>query len=87
MKKTKKELNEIKKEYNNFLGKISELSDDELSYVTGGNLFFFKRSITDITRLSPYGGTGMTFAGGDGRSTNFTVDGASFNNNFGLSEK
>ena len=44
------------------------------------------RSIDDITRLSPYGGNGMTFAGADGRSSNFTVDGANFNNNFGLSE-
>lgn len=42
------------------------------------------RSITSITKLSPYGGNGMSFAGGDGRSTNFTVDGANFNNNFGL---
>ena len=45
------------------------------------------RSITDVTRLSPYGGNGMTFAGADGRTANFTVDGADFNNNFGLSEK
>ena len=44
------------------------------------------RSITDVTRLSPYGGNGMSFAGADGRTANFTVDGASFNNNFGLSE-
>ena len=44
------------------------------------------RSITDVTRLSPYGGNGMSFAGSDGRTANFTVDGASFNNNFGLSE-
>ena len=44
------------------------------------------RSITDLTRLSPYGGNGMSFAGGDGRSSNFTVDGANFNNNFGLSD-
>ncbi len=44
------------------------------------------RSITDITRLSPYGGNGMNFAGVDGRTANFTVDGANFNNNFGLSD-
>ncbi len=43
------------------------------------------RSITDITRLSPYGGNGMSFGGTDGRTANFTVDGANFNNNFGLS--
>lgn len=42
------------------------------------------RSITDMARLSPYA-NGMSIAGGDGRSTNFTVDGANFNNNFGLS--
>jgi hypothetical protein len=39
------------------------------------------RSITDIARLSPYA-NGMSIAGGDGRSTNFTIDGANFNNNF-----
>ena len=43
------------------------------------------RSLTDVTRLSPYGGNGMSFAGADGRTANFTVDGANFNNNFGLS--
>lgn len=42
------------------------------------------RSITDIARLSPYS-NGMSFAGGDGRSSNFTLDGANLNNNFGLS--
>ena len=44
------------------------------------------RSITDVTRLSPYGGNGMSFAGSDGRLANFTVDGANFNNNFGLND-
>ena len=44
------------------------------------------RSINDVTRLSPYGGNGMSFAGVDGRTANFTVDGANFNNNFGLSD-
>jgi hypothetical protein len=43
------------------------------------------RSISDLARMSPYA-NGMSFAGGDGRSTNFTIDGANFNNNFGLSE-
>lgn len=42
------------------------------------------RSISDLAKVSPYA-NGMSFAGGDGRSTNFTVDGANFNNNFGLS--
>ncbi len=53
-------------------------SDDIMSMPT------ISRSITDITRLSPYA-NGTSFAGGDGRSTNVTVDGANFNNNFGLS--
>lgn len=51
------------------------------------NLPTVTRSITDVTRLSPYGGNGMNFAGVDGRTANFTVDGANFNNNFGLSDK
>ena len=42
------------------------------------------RSLSAVTKLSPYA-NGMSFAGSDGRSTNFTVDGANFNNNFGLS--
>ena len=51
------------------------------------NLPTVSRGITDVTRLSPYGGNGMSFAGADGRTANFTVDGANFNNNFGLSDK
>jgi len=48
------------------------------------NLPTVTRSITDVVKVSPYA-NGMGFAGADGRSTNFTVDGANFNNNFGLS--
>ena len=44
------------------------------------------RNLEDLTKLSPYGGNGMSFAGTDGRTANFTVDGANFNNNFGLSD-
>ena len=50
------------------------------------NLPTVTRSLTDVTRLSPFGGNGMSFAGTDGRTANFTVDGANFNNNFGLSD-
>lgn len=50
------------------------------------NLPTVNRSITDVMRLSPYGGNGMSLAGGNGKMTNFTVDGANFNNNFGLSD-
>lgn len=51
------------------------------------NMPTVNRNLTDVTRLSPYGGNGMSFGGADGRTANFTVDGASFNNNFGLSDK
>ena len=44
------------------------------------------RSISDIIRLSPYAND-MGFSGGDGRSTNFRLDGANLNNNFGLDSK
>lgn len=43
------------------------------------------RSIGDIAKLSPYYGGSNSFAGGNGKSANFTLDGANLNNNFGLS--
>ncbi len=49
-----------------------------------GLLPTINRSINDIARVSPYS-NGMSMSGGDGRSTNFTVDGSNLNNNFGLS--
>ncbi len=42
------------------------------------------RSITDFTRMTPQA-NGNSFAGRDGRFNTITVDGAAFNNNFGLS--
>ncbi|NHB68921.1 TonB-dependent receptor [Bacteroidales bacterium M08MB] len=42
------------------------------------------RSITDLSRLTPQA-QGNSFAGRDGRFNTITVDGAAFNNNFGLS--
>ncbi len=44
------------------------------------------RSITDIAKLSPYAGGGMSFAGANGKMSNLSVDGANFNNNFGLND-
>ena len=63
------------------MGSATNISGKEIA-----SLPTVSRSITDVTRLSPYGGNGMSFAGQDGRTANFTVDGANFNNNFGLSE-
>jgi hypothetical protein len=42
------------------------------------------RSITDFTKLSPQS-QGTSFSGRDGRFNTITIDGAAFNNNFGLS--
>jgi len=61
-------------------GAVTNIASDQIT-----SLPTVSRSITDVTRLSPYGGNGMSFAGSDGRTANFTVDGANFNNNFGLS--
>jgi hypothetical protein len=62
-------------------GAVTNITNSQID-----NLPTVSRSIMDITRLSPYGGDGMSFAGTDGRMANFTVDGANFNNNFGLSD-
>ncbi len=72
-------------------GKASKFSVEKTGAVTNINseqilsMPTVSRDVTDITRLSPYGGKGMSFVGTDGRLGNFTVDGANFNNNFGLS--
>jgi len=61
-------------------GAVTNITSKQIASLPSVN-----RSILDITRLSPYGGNGMSFVGTDGRTANFTVDGANFNNNFGLS--
>ena len=61
-------------------GAATNINNDQLVALPNVN-----RSITDVTKVSPYGGAGMKIAGSDGRTSSFTVDGASFNNNFGLS--
>ncbi|WP_432713776.1 TonB-dependent receptor [Pedobacter sp.] len=49
------------------------------------NLPTITRSVNDITRLTPQGGgPNGSLAGGSSRSNNFTVDGANFNNQFGI---
>lgn len=59
-------------------GATTNISNEQMTAMPTIN-----RNISDIARISPYA-NGLSFAGGDGRSTNFTVDGANFNNNFGL---
>ena len=61
-------------------GASTNISNEEMM-----NLPNSGRSLSALTKLSPYA-SGMSFAGSDGRSTNFTVDGANFNNNFGLKD-
>ncbi len=74
------------------LGKGSKFSGEKTGATTNISAIEMKalptvdRSIEDIARISPYA-NGMSFSGGDGRSTNFTIDGANFNNNFGLTAK
>ena len=63
---------------------ISNSTSTTISSEAIATLPSVNRSITDVVKVSPYA-NGMSFAGSDGRSTNFTVDGANFNNNFGLS--
>ncbi len=63
------------------MGSATNISSRDITSIPTVN-----RNISDVTRLSPYGGNGMSFAGADGRTANFTVDGANFNNNFGLND-
>ena len=72
-------------------GKASKFSAEKTGASTNiGNrtiqeLPTISHSIGDIAKLSPYYGGNNSFAGGNGKSANFTLDGANLNNNFGLS--
>ncbi|RZL12508.1 MAG: TonB-dependent receptor, partial [Pedobacter sp.] len=49
------------------------------------NLPTITRSVNDLTRLTPQA-NGTSIGGGNYRSNNFTVDGANFNNQFGIGQ-
>ncbi|MBN8790131.1 MAG: TonB-dependent receptor [Terrimonas sp.] len=61
-------------------GASSNLNSQQLAQLPTIN-----RSITDFTRLAPQS-NGNSFAGRDGRYNNVQVDGANFNNGFGLND-
>jgi hypothetical protein len=65
----------------NRTGASTSVNSNEISTLPSIN-----RSITDFTKMSPQS-NGNSFAGRDGRYNNITIDGANFNNNFGLSKK
>ncbi|WP_026953628.1 TonB-dependent receptor [Algoriphagus vanfongensis] len=63
----------------NRTGTSTNVSNEQLA-----NLPQVNRSVTEFTRLTPQA-SGNSFAGRDARYNNFQVDGANFNNGFGLS--
>ena len=63
----------------NRTGTATNVNNQQLS-----NLPQINRSVTEFTRLTPQA-SGNSFAGRDARYNNFQVDGANFNNGFGLS--
>ncbi|MGV3547573.1 MAG: TonB-dependent receptor [Pedobacter sp.] len=72
-------------------GTRSKLSTDKTGTSTNiskeqiNTLPSVSRSISDFTRLTPQA-NGNSFAGRDGRYNNVQIDGANFNNGFGLSD-
>lgn len=61
------------------MGVSNTISLEENTYISTKN-----NTITDLLSYSPYSGKGLSIAGADGLTTRFSVDGAQFNNNFGL---
>lgn len=62
----------------NKLGAVTNISRDQIS-----SLPSISRNINDLTRLTPQA-NGTSIGGGNYRQNNITVDGADFNNNFGI---
>ena len=61
-------------------GAVTSISNRQLN-----TLPTISRSINDFTRLTPQAGNASSFNGRDSRFNNITIDGANFNNGFGLS--
>jgi hypothetical protein len=61
------------------MGASTNINKQEMALIPSLN-----RSLGDYTKLSPYS-TGAGYVGREAYTTNVTVDGANFNNNFGLS--
>lgn len=62
----------------NRLGAVTNINRDQIS-----SLPSISRNINDLTRLTPQA-NGTSIGGGNYRQNNITVDGADFNNNFGI---
>ena len=62
------------------MGASSNINKQEMALIPSMN-----RSLSDYTKLSPYATGGGSYVGRESYNTNVTVDGANFNNNFGLS--
>lgn len=61
-------------------GASSNIRSEQMDLIPSLN-----RSLSDYTKLSPFATGGGSFVGRESYNTNVTVDGANFNNNFGLS--
>lgn len=69
-------------------GRRSELKTGSVTTVNRAqieNLPSISRSVNDLTRLTPQA-NGTSIGGGNYRANNFTVDGANFNNQFGIGQ-
>ena len=61
-------------------GAVSNITSVQMKTIPSMN-----RTLGDYTKLSPFSNGGGSYLGKDAYTSNITVDGANFNNNFGLS--